>query len=145
MSVIVYPVDLNPFRINLLSDRVSDTQFINLCARNPNSRLERKANGDIEIALSAFSKVGKGSGEIGRQLSNWAHTDRTGRVTESSGGFLLPDTAIVAPSAVWTRKERVAALSEQEREGFFPLCPDFVIELRSSGDRLQKLQEKMLQ
>ena len=32
---------------------------------------------------------------------------------------------------------------QEQREGFIPLCPDFVIELRSRTDTVSELQAKM--
>jgi Uma2 family endonuclease len=43
----------------------------------------------------------------------------------------------------WVRNERWQALSDEEQERFLPLCPDFVVELRSPSDSLRQLQEKM--
>jgi Uma2 family endonuclease len=40
-------------------------------------------------------------------------------------------------------KSRIEALSPEDRQGFLPLCPDFVAELRSSSDQLPILQAKM--
>ena len=34
-------------------------------------------------------------------------------------------------------------LSKDDREGYPPICPDFVVELRSKTDRLLDLQRKM--
>jgi Uma2 family endonuclease len=34
-------------------------------------------------------------------------------------------------------------LTEQQKEKFISLCPDFVVELRSATDSLQELQAKM--
>ena len=76
-------------------------------------------------------------------LVSWADSDQTGEVYDSSGGFILPDGAMRAPDAAWVRKSRLAALSAVEREGFLPLCPDFVIELRSPSDALDDLRAKM--
>ena len=41
------------------------------------------------------------------------------------------------------RLERWQALSEAEREGFAPLCPDLVVELASPSDEAQALRNKM--
>ena len=41
------------------------------------------------------------------------------------------------------RRARWEALTEVQQNGFAPLCPDFVVELRSQQDRLAVLQEKM--
>jgi Uma2 family endonuclease len=37
------------------------------------------------------------------------------------------------------------ALTADQREKFLPLCPDFVVELRSASDSLKELQDKMLE
>lgn len=64
MSVIYYPVDLNPARLDMFPDRLSDSEFVDLCARNPNSRLERKANGDITVMPLALTRTGARNSEI---------------------------------------------------------------------------------
>jgi Uma2 family endonuclease len=48
-----------------------------------------------------------------------------------------------APDAAWVRRSRLASLTRAEKRGFLPLCPDFVVELRSESDRLDALQTKM--
>jgi Uma2 family endonuclease len=47
------------------------------------------------------------------------------------------------PDAAWILSSRWNALSEEEQDSFSPLCPDFVIELRSPSDRLPEMREKM--
>jgi Uma2 family endonuclease len=47
------------------------------------------------------------------------------------------------PDVSWVKNERWSALSDDEKKQFPPLCPDFVIELRSPTDRLKDLQQKM--
>lgn len=62
---------------------------------------------------------------------------------DSSAGFTLPDGAIRSPDASWVRRERWESLTKEDQEGFAPLCPDLVIELRSPTDRLTDIKEKM--
>ena len=62
---------------------------------------------------------------------------------DSSTGFRLPNGADRSPDASWISLERWETLTQEQREGFVPLCPDFVIELRSESDSLTKLQAKM--
>ena len=81
--------------------------------------------------------------EITMQLRLWAKRDGTGRTFDSSGGFVLPNGATRSPDASWVRHGRLAALTAEERAKFLPLCPDFVIELRSLTDGLSALQDKM--
>jgi Uma2 family endonuclease len=78
-----------------------------------------------------------------RLFGNWAEEDGAGEYFDSSRGFILPNGAERSPDVAWVKKERWAALSKNKREKFAPLCPDFVIELRSPFDRLKPLQAKM--
>ena len=48
-----------------------------------------------------------------------------------------------APDAAWVRKSRLHGLTARQKKGFLPLCPDFVIEVRSPSDRLRTVQAKM--
>jgi Uma2 family endonuclease len=43
----------------------------------------------------------------------------------------------------WVSAERWEALTADQQERFPPICPDFVIELRSRTDALEPLREKM--
>jgi Uma2 family endonuclease len=56
---------------------------------------------------------------------------------------MSPDGAIRSPDASWVKQEKWEALTKDQREEFAPLCPDFVIELRSRTDLLSDLQEKL--
>ena len=77
------------------------------------------------------------------RFGTWAEADGTGIGFDSSGGFRLPNKAKRSPDVAWVKRERWEALSPKERKRFAPLCPDFVVELRSETDRLNKLQDKM--
>lgn len=122
--------------------RLSDDQLLELCSLNETLRIERTAEGDLEM-----TPVGGGSEtrntEIVRQLSNWARSDSTGVAFGSSAGFVLPNGAMRAPDAAWVRRSRLTGLSRDQKEKFLPLCPDFVIEVRSATDRLAKQQRKL--
>jgi Uma2 family endonuclease len=48
-----------------------------------------------------------------------------------------------APDGAWIAHTRLASFPASERENFLPLCPDFVIELRSPSDALRDVQAKM--
>ncbi|MGB3237381.1 MAG: Uma2 family endonuclease, partial [Geitlerinemataceae cyanobacterium] len=71
--------------------------------------------------------------------------EELGVAFDSSGGFILPNGARRSPDASWVSRQRWESLTPEQRRGFVPLCPDFVVELRSATDRLSKLQEKMLE
>ena len=117
--------------------------FFALCAANRDLRIERSAHGDILIMPPTGGRTGVRSGELLLRLRLWADQDGSGVVFDSSSGFELPSGAIRSPDVAWVNRMRLAALSPEQKETFLPLCPDFVIELRSPSDRLAILQEKM--
>ena len=123
--------------------KMTDEQFMAFCAQNRDLRIERSAEGDLIIMSPVKGDGGIKGAELTRQLANWAEADGTGRVFDSSGGFKLPNGAERSPDAAWVSRSRLAALTPEERERFIPLCPEFVVELRSSTDGLSTLKNKM--
>ncbi len=132
-----------PVKINVQAVQLTDEQFARLCQENPELRLELTAQQELVIMPPTGSKTGWRNSRITQRLANWAETDGTGLVFDSSTGFRLPNGAKRSPDGSWLRRERWEALTEVQQNGFAPLCPDFVVELRSQQDRLATLQEKM--
>lgn len=123
---------------------VTPEQFAAIAAENRDLRLERTANGELIVNPPTGSESGKRNFSILGQLFQWCeqHPD-LGEGFDSSAGFELPNGAIRSPDAAWVKRDRWDALTQEEKEGFAPLCPDFVVELRSKSDRLPMLQGKM--
>ena len=88
-------------------------------------------------------KTGRRNAKLTVAFGVWAEKDGTGQVFDSSTLFTLPNTAKRSPDVAWVRNERWNALSPEEQDEFPPLCPDFVVELRSRTDSLRTLEEKM--
>lgn len=124
---------------------MTDEQFARFCALNRDLRIERTSEGYVMIMMPTGGGTGKWNALLTIQLGNWALRDGAGEVFDSSTGFRLPNGATRSPDASWVRKARLAALTPEEKEGFLPLCPDFVVELRSSTDRLSYIQDKMVE
>ncbi len=122
---------------------LSDDQLCEFCQVNRDLRIERNAQGELLIMPPAGTDMGDHNAELTTQLRIWAKRDGTGKSFDSSAGFLLPNGAVRSPDASWLRLARWNALSATEKKRFAPLCPDFVVELRSESDRLRDLQEKM--
>ena len=120
-----------------------DNQFFELCQRNRELRLERAATGEILMMSPAGGLTSNRNSEITRQLANWSERDGSGWTFDSSGGFELPNGAVRSPDAAWIELERLRELAPGEEERFLPLCPTFVIELRSPSDPLPTVEEKM--
>lgn len=121
----------------------TDDEFYAFCQANPELKVERTATGQIIIMALTGGKTGIKNTEITAELTIWNRKARSGVTFDSSTGFRLPNGAIRSPDAAWIRNERWQSLSETEQEKFPPLCPDFVIELRSPSDNLANAQEKM--
>jgi Uma2 family endonuclease len=81
--------------------------------------------------------------KLAQQLANWADTDGTGIGFDSSTCFKLPNGGERSPDAAWISLEKWNLLTPEQQEKFPPICPDFIIELRSPSDSLKPLQDKM--
>ena len=121
----------------------TEDQFYEFCRINRELRIERNAEGGVAIMGPAGWETAEKNAEITFQLKGWATGNGTGRAADSSAGYLLPNGAIRSPDASWVSNERLASVAPEQRSKFLPLCPDFVIELRSPTDGLGMLQEKM--
>jgi Uma2 family endonuclease len=122
---------------------LDEERFFRFCQQNKDLRIERTAEGDLEVMPPAGWETGHRNMKLAVQLGTWAEQDNTGIATDSSGGFRLPNGAVRAPDAAWVRRERLAGLTPEQKQRFLPLCPDFVIELRSPTDSLTLVQAKM--
>ena len=125
------------------SMRVVNDQFFEFCQANKELRIERTAQGDCEIMAPTGGETGWRNSGLTAQLYNWAEREGSGVVFDSSSGFILPNGAIRSPDVSWVKKSRLATLTPEQKQRFLPLCPDFVIELRSPSDNLIALQGKM--
>ncbi len=123
--------------------RLSDDGFYEFCRLNRELRIERTAGGELSIMAPTGGDSSDKNAEIAYQLRRWAKRDGTGRTFDSSGGFRLPNGAVRSPDAAWIANARLATLTDEQRERFIPLCPDFVVELRSPSDSLSALHDKI--
>ncbi len=124
---------------------MTDEQFLLLCRQNRELRIERTADGNLIVMSPTGWTTGDRNAEITMQFRLWAKRDGRGVATDSSTGFTLPNGADRSPDAAWVRRERLAALTPAQKEKFLPLCPDFVLELRSPTDNLVIVQAKMVE
>ena len=132
-----FPVRIRPVGL------FSDEQFYEFCRLNSDLDIERTAQGDLLIMAPASFRSSHINLRIVLQLGRWAERDGTGVATESSGGFILPNSAMRAPDAAWIRRNRLTTVPQEQQDRFLPLCPDFAIELRSPSDTLDAARAKM--
>ncbi len=122
---------------------MTQDQFFEFCQANRDLRIERTAEGDLLIMPPVGGETSHRNAGLTAEFFTWARRDGSGLVFDSSGGFKLPNGATRAPDVAWVERSRWEALSPEERSKFAPLCPDFVLELRSPSDDLGTLRRKM--
>lgn len=121
----------------------SDEEFFGFCQENPEINIERDENRNIIIMSPTGSLSGYYSAIIVGELIQWNKAQKHGRVFDSSSGFTLPDGSVRSPDASWVSNEKWNVLTEADKGRFAPVCPEFVVELRSPTDSLKDLQTKM--
>nr|WP_309691822.1 Uma2 family endonuclease [Armatimonas sp.] len=124
-------------------DMADTADFFQFCQDNSELRIERSATGELTIEMPTKYLTSKRNALLTTYLGMWNLQNGLGEISESSGGFVLPNGAVRSPDAAWISHERLATLTPEQRDGFLPLAPDFIIELRSETDRLPALQAKM--
>ncbi|MGK7932541.1 MAG: Uma2 family endonuclease [Microcystaceae cyanobacterium] len=124
---------------------MTNEQFFNFCHENRDYRFEKTADGKLLIMSPTGSETGNRNFNLIVQLGIWTEKDGKGIGFDSSTGFILPNGANRSPDAAWITLERWEAIDPKQRQKFAPICPDFVIEIRSPSDDLATLQNKLLE
>jgi Uma2 family endonuclease len=122
---------------------LNSEQFKQLCDANPEAVLELTSKGELVIMSPTGGESGIQNGWLTTQLVFWTRQDGTGVAFDSSTMFKLPSGAFRSPDASWVKRSRWDSLTNEEKKTFSPICPDFVVELRSPSDSLKQLQDKM--
>lgn len=118
-------------------------EFAKLCAANPEVSFEMNSDGSLVIMTPTGGSSGRRNIRIAQLLMNWCDQDRSGVAFDSSTLFEFPDRSMKSPDASWILLDRWNRLSTEKQEGFPPIVPDFVAELRSPTDSVHRLCEKM--
>jgi Uma2 family endonuclease len=122
---------------------LTDEQFYQLCMANEPWQLELTQTRELIIMPPTGGESGIINANLSTDLGLWNRQTKLGKVFDSSTEFKLPSGAYRCPDAAWVKLARWQALSKEEKKRFPPLCPDFVVELRSETDSLEKLRTKM--
>jgi Uma2 family endonuclease len=123
--------------------KVTEDQFKILAVANRDLRLEKTATGELIVMPPTGGETGQRNAQLSAQFVNWNNQKQLGVVFDSSTAFRLPNGADRSPDVSWVKLERWQQLTAEEQDSFPPLCPDFVLELRSPSDRLETLRKKM--
>ncbi|WP_370588047.1 Uma2 family endonuclease [Trichocoleus sp. FACHB-591] len=122
---------------------ITDEQFYELCQANPDVKLERSMAGELIVMAPTGGETGSYNSEINADFVIWNRQTRLGKVFDSSTCFKLPQGGDRSPDVAWVTLERWNTLSPEQQRKFPPIAPDFVLELLSPTDSLEKTQAKM--
>ncbi len=134
---------MNAVVLNLHNVDLTEEQFYHLCQENQDWKLERTAKGELVIMSPVGGRSGNKEADLISKLWIWNQQAKLGVVFSSSTIFFLPKGGDRSPDVAWIRLDRWDALSPEKQETFPPICPDFVIELRSRTDAIAPLRAKM--
>ena len=143
-AVLYDSAENGPLPIVFEMPRISYREFVRLCQRHPDLRVERTDEGKLLFMPPAEAEGDSRNTAITTLLTlwNWSLTE-PGKTFGPSAGFTLPSGATRSPDAAWISAERWSALTATERQGFAHICPDFVVELLSPSDSLTETQAKL--
>lgn len=122
---------------------MSDDDLMTFSSRNQPYKIERNNQGEITVMTPVGGIGGTHEILVSSGLYLWAESDGRGIAFGSNTGFNLPDGSTLSPDAAWLSLDRWNALSPEEKASFPPLCPEFVIEIRSRTDSRPLLETKM--
>ncbi|MEM7039941.1 MAG: Uma2 family endonuclease [Bacteroidota bacterium] len=124
-------------------EKMTEAEFFQFCQENRDLRIERNHKQEIIIMSPTGSETGMINAEICRQVSNWSINNKRGKTFDSSAGFNLPDGSTRSADVSWVSNAKWAAVSKEDRKKFAPICPEFVVEIKSPSDDMRTLRGKM--
>lgn len=122
---------------------LSEEEFFLFCQDLPDIHIEREADGTIVIMELTGGDTGSFNADVTSEVSHWSRKTKLGKTFDSNTGFTLPNKAVKSPDTAWVAIERWRALPKEDRKRFAHISPDFVIEIRSENDSVERLQAKM--
>ena len=129
----------------MFKSQISREQFHGFVLSLPDLRVERDNLGTVTIYPGLGLDSGYMEGEVFCQLANWSKTSKLGRAYSPSASFDMPDGAEYKADGAWVSMEKINALSSEERKHIAAVVPDFVMEVRSETDRINRLKKKMVE
>jgi Uma2 family endonuclease len=134
---IAFPLTLRPAR------RLSDEELLEFCRVNEIARVERTAEGDLIVMTPVGNRGSNKENYIGREIDLWAEQVGKGIAFNANLGVSFPDGTMRMPDAAWLSSRAWEQLTEQQKDGLLPVCPEFIVELRSRTDRISDVEAKM--
>ncbi len=131
-----------PLKISVI-ENMTDDEFFSFCQKNPDLRIERDEHFQIYIMAPTATITGLRNSDLNGELVIWNKKYKLGYVFDSNTAFTLPDNSVLSPDVSWMAKEKWDILPDEEKNKFAHVCPDFVIELKSRTDDMDRQKLKM--
>jgi Uma2 family endonuclease len=131
------PVTIRP------SALLSDEELLAFCSANSGLEIESDADGSIRVMTPAGPESSELNLLLAAELMVWSRQNGNGTVFGPDLGVRFADKTLRAPDVAWLSIERWSAYKTSRHEGFLPICPEFVAELRSRTDRASAIEAKM--
>lgn len=128
-----------------LARPLSDEELLAFCAANDGLEIESDADGSITMMTPAGFETSRLNQILLLRLGVWAEKKANGTVFGPDLGIRFADRTLRAPDVAWLSNERLktARGRAKKQKGFLPICPEFIVELRSASDRVSKIEAKM--
>jgi len=127
----------------LIGAQMTPEQFEQVCRKYRKLRIELTSTGELIVMPPTGLLTGMRNAHLTSQLAEWTQKDATGVCFGSSTIFALPNGAWRMPDVSWYKREKWDRLTNEEKEDFARVCPDFVVELRSPDEEVPVLLSKM--
>lgn len=137
LTSLATPISLRP------AATLTDEELMRFSEENKPYKIERNKYGEI-IIMTPVGGIGSAhEAYVAYALLHWNETTGAGLAFISNAGFNLPDGSCLSPDAAWLARDRWDALTHEQQAGYPPLCPDFVLEVRSQSDPRSAVEAKM--
>jgi Uma2 family endonuclease len=137
LTSLVPPTSLRP------SATLTDEVLMRFSEENKPYRIERNKHGEIVIMTPVGGIRSTHEAYVAYCLFHWNESAGEGLAFGSNAGFNLPDGSCLSPDAAWLARDRWDSLTPEQQAGYPPLCPDFIIEVRSQSDSRRSVEDKM--
>lgn len=125
--------------------KLTEEAFLELGELNEGWTFETTADGELVIMPGTGRENSKRAAEILADVVFWSRAGGEGESHPGDGTVRHPDGVMRSPDVAWISPERV----NQRQEGYdgllIPVCPDFIVEIRSRSDSVARQQDKMKQ
>ncbi|MEM6395280.1 MAG: Uma2 family endonuclease [Bacteroidota bacterium] len=121
---------------------ISAEGFEKICLANPDIIVEREPDGKVTLMSPVSFNSADNEAEFIADLKIYARK-HGGKATSSAVGLTLPDSSVRLPDACYVSEETLKNFTEEDLDHLVELVPDFVVEVLSPTDSLDKLKDKM--